>query len=97
MTAKIRTVKRVMTIQLSDAPLVSAASGGSMFAPYKMEIVEYKDRGKVTFTGRAVSGFKPFSTSCRLYGYNQYPDVPEWALEVMAEAGWSLNKIWNDA
>lgn len=95
MTAKIRSVKRVMTILLTEAPLVSR--GAAMFAPYKMEIVEYKEKGKVTFTGRAVSGMRPFTTSCKLYGYPQYPDVPEWALKIMSEAGWSLNKVWSEA
>lgn len=91
MTAEIRTVKRTMTITLSNAPAV----GG--ITPYKLEVVEYADRGKIVLHGRAVSGQAPRSVPCRLYGgYPQYPEPPVWVMHILSEAGWTLNKIWGD-
>ena len=97
MSATIRKVKRVMTIELgTDAPLVTHPMG--TFGPYKIEVTEYKDRGKVSLYGRMRHGSQaPRSISFRLYGYPQYDECPEWVLQVLSEAGWTLNKVWSES
>ncbi len=93
--AEIRSVKRMFTIQLIDAPVVKSNDGP--IKPYKLEVVEYKDRGKVDVVGRRTAGYAPRTKSYRLYGTYRYDVCPRWVLETISEAGWSLDKLWGSS
>jgi len=81
--------KTVTVFSIKGAPRV-ISSLGPEFEPYKAEITDFGNRGKVQLFGRNYGRLVPGSTSAtfKLYGYEQYRPVPQWLFELLREVGY---------
>jgi hypothetical protein len=84
-------IKKVWTANIKGATPHLMASDG-MFAPHKIEIVDYGDRAKVELSGPKINGMRQIrSKAFRLYGYTQYEMPPDWIMQMVSDIGyWSV-------
>ena len=87
---QVSNLKVTWYARLSDAPLVSTGAQ-QPFRPYKIELVDYGPKAKVVLTPFKTSpSHRAFPVNFNLHGYDQYPECPDWVLELVGQMGWTL-------